>query len=358
MPVRKTGGEGRQNPIRLKNLIAKAAGQLSLAGVSSSDAKDMLRPVEDLLSNEIFFEQQNKSFVAFLSRDFFESYVLKFDVEEEVVVGTHCFVKPILSLLEKDNEFYVLAVSKKQIRVLRCDSLNYQELEIEGIPKDLQDAIRFNDPERVLQYHTSASNVPGSRTATIFHGHGVGIDDEKDDILEYFRQIDKGIHSLLKEKKAPLILACVDYFHPLYKKMNSYSNLIDDGISGNAELLTNHEIYDQARDLLKPYFQRPLVDALVRYDQLGGTDRVSRNIENILSAARSGRVWNLFLQKGISWYGRFNADTGEVTSHDRLEAGDEEISNLAAIYTIQNGGTVFLMDRDPSKPSVCAVFRY
>lgn len=134
-------------------------------------------------------------------------------------------------------------------------------MELPGIPKNLHEANRFNDPERVLQSHTQTPRIPGARSAAIFHVHGIGIDDEKDNLIEYFRQIDKGIHSFLRDKITPLVFAAVDYFHPMYKKISSYPHLYEDGISGNVDLLTNQELYTRAREIVTPYLEKPYKDS-------------------------------------------------------------------------------------------------
>ena len=354
----KAGSEGRQNPIRFKNLIAKAIDLLCTRRLSVTDAKNILMSAENITNNELFWQKQLDSFVACCSRKFSACYSLSFSVEEKVMVGSHFDIKPLLPILMEDSDFYVMALSKNHNRLLSCNPFTYEEVEVKNIPKNLKEAIRFNDPERVLQSHTNTPRIPGERAAVIFHGHGVGIDDEKDDLLEYFRQIDRGLHPLLKDKKIPLVLAAVDYFHPLYKKMSSYPYLFESVISGNAQLLGDRELYYQARELVKVYLQKPLVKALARFDELEGTNRVSKNIQEILEAAKAGKVWNLFLQQGISWWGTLNIETSEVISHDLPEPGDEEILNLAATYTIKNKGIVFLIDSDPHKPAVFAVFRY
>jgi hypothetical protein len=81
-------------------------------------------------------------------------------------------------------------------------------------------------------------------------------------------------------------------------------------------------------------------------------------MQTIIESAVLGRVSNLFLQSDIEWWGKINAETNELISHDSEEPGDEEISNLAAIYTIQNRGDVFLIDKDSSRPEAFAIFRY
>ncbi|HSE39242.1 MAG TPA: hypothetical protein VLH08_00630, partial [Acidobacteriota bacterium] len=296
MPIYKTGSEGRQNPIRFKNLISKAIDQLLERGMSLSDAENMLQPAKNILNNEMFWREQSNSFVVFCSRKFFECYSPEFFVEELVVAGNQFYIKPLLAYLLEDTDFFVLALSKNHLKLLSCNPFTYQEVELKNVPKNLKEALRFNDPERVLQFHTNTPRTPGARAAAIFHGHGVGIDDEKDDLLEYFRQIDRGVHLLLKDKKTPLVLASVDYFHPLYKKMNTYANLFEKGVSGNTELLTSRELYQKGREVLMPFLQKPLMQALAQYDEFAGTDRVSKNIQEILKAAKAGKVWNLFLQ--------------------------------------------------------------
>jgi hypothetical protein len=358
MPVLKGGSQVRQNRIRFKNLIANAIGQLSTAGVSLQDPKNLLIPAKQILNDNSFWEAQSQSFVAYQSNRFFASYSLDFPVEEEVVVGKHFYIKPLLPLLLEDSDFYLMALSKKQIRLFSCDSFNYQEIRVTSIPKNFQEASRFNDPERVLQLHTNTPRTPGSRGAAIFHGHGVGIDDEKDDLLEYFRQIDRGLHPVLKDKKIPLVLAAVDYFHPLYKKMNTYPYVFEEGISGNTDFLADGELYQKGKDIIKPYLEKRKQEAIARFDDFEGTDRVSKNMQTIIEAARAGRVWNLFLQSGVDWWGKLNFETGELISHDLAEPGDEEISNLAAIYTIQNRGNVMLIDKNPSRPAAFAILRY
>jgi hypothetical protein len=42
---------------------------------------------------------------------------------------------------------------------------------------------------------------------THFHGLGASADDEKGGLLRYFRAIDRGLHEMLREERAPLMLA-------------------------------------------------------------------------------------------------------------------------------------------------------
>ena len=53
-------------------------------------------------------------------------------------------------------------------------------------------AIRYDEPEKLMQVHGKTSSFSGRRQA-VFFAHGVGPDDSKDDIRRYLQQIDKGL---------------------------------------------------------------------------------------------------------------------------------------------------------------------
>lgn len=358
MPIYKIGSALSQNSIRLKNLIAKAINQLRFNGLPLEEAKKILTPSENILNDKSFWQEQTDSFVMFASKQFFAFYCFNSSVKEEVLVGNRFYIRPLSSVLDEDGEFYVLALSKNHFRLLKCNQFTYDEVQPQSVPKNLKDALKFKDPERVLQYHTNTAHIPGSRGAAVFHGHGVGTDDEKDDLMEYFRVIDRGIHPVLRDENAPLILAAVDYFHPLYDRVNSYPHLFEERIPGNADLLNNQQLYDQAKQLLKPHFTKPLLETIAEFDDLEGTARVSKNVKEILKATIAGKVRKLLLQSDSYQWGKFNSENSEVESHEFAEPGDEEILNLCAIYTVRNKGKVFSTEKDNLKSPVRAIFRY
>jgi len=49
-------------------------------------------------------------------------------------------------------------------------------MDLGDTPRKIEDILKYDDPEKQLQYHTGTSSGKGKRSA-IFHGHGVGTDD-------------------------------------------------------------------------------------------------------------------------------------------------------------------------------------
>jgi hypothetical protein len=184
--------------------------------------------------------------------------------------------------------------------------------------------------------------------------------DFKMDILRYFRRIDHGISDLLKDEHAPLILAGVDYLHPLYREVNTHPHLVDGGIAGNPEHLSVEELHAKAWTILEPFFQKARQDAIARYQQNLDTTRTSHNLQEIVPAAYGGRIELMFVDTESRQWGTFDPVAGEVHLHQEEKPADEDLLEFATIYTILKKGIVYMIEPKEMKErtSVAAVFRY
>lgn len=67
----------------------------------------------------------------------------------------------------------------------------------------------------------------------VFHGHGIG--DEVDRVLQerFLRKVDEGLWEVLREERAPLVLAGVGHLCAIFREVTRYANVLDQGIEGN-----------------------------------------------------------------------------------------------------------------------------
>lgn len=217
------------------------------------------------------------------------------------------------------------------------------------------EALKYDKPEKQLQWHTRAAQRGAERDA-MFHGHGVGVDDAKDRILRYFRVIDAGLRDFLGNERVPLVLAGVEYYFPIYRQANTYPHLTNDGVPGSPEGRRAEELHRHAWDVVQPLFQRARQETLGRYRQLAETDRAFTDLAKILPATRQGRVECLFVDPRAEQWGTFASDSSMVYLHEQQEPGDDDLLDLALVHTLSSGGTVFPTDRDGVP--VAAMFRY
>lgn len=360
MPTQRVGREMQQNPVRLKNLLGEARQKLLERGLRSPQADQFLEPAQALLDNTDFWQHQSDGLAVFAAPDLLRTYRLPLPFEEQVVVNNRFYLKPVLPLLKDEGYFYILALSQNEVKLLRGTPYQVSEVEVEGLPQSLAEALKYDEPEKQLQFQTNTPDMRGERAAQ-FHGHGVGEDDKKERLLRYFQQIDKGLHPLLQNEQAPLVLAGVEYLFPLYREANSYAPLMEAGIEGNPKLLSAEELQAQAWTLVRPVLQQAQQAARDRFEQAINTGAAaSKEIKEIVPAAYYGRVETLFVAVGQQRWGKFDPMTGAVHLHEKAEPDDEDLLDTAAIQTFLNGGTVYALEPEemPVSTGAAALFRY
>jgi hypothetical protein len=343
VPTQPGGGEADR--IHWRKAITRAEEALEQRGLRGVEAKALLRPARELLEDPTFWREQGHGLAFFLAEGFLRLYRLPVTFEELVVVGRRFHVTPLLPLLGGDGRFFVLALSQNGVRLLQGTRQAISAVDLTGVPRNLAEALATHDVDEPLTFHTRPAGGLGSWTA-IYHGHGVGIDDHKDDLLRYFQRIDRGLHPLLRQEHAPLVLAGVGYLLPLYRQAGTYPHLLEQGVEGNPDHLSDHELHRRAWALVEPLFQRSRQQALERYEQLAGTARAACDLEQVVPATCRGELEVLFVAPSRRAWGRFDPDTKEVRCHEQPEPGDEDLVNVAAIHTLRHGGTVYALGPD------------
>ncbi|MBI4633519.1 MAG: hypothetical protein HY742_06490 [Deltaproteobacteria bacterium] len=358
MPTHRSGAETQQNQIRLKNLLREAEEKLVAGGMRPQEAKALLEQAQGLSGNIPFWRKQSDGLALFLSPEMFGFYCLPATFEKLVVVSNRFHLKPLLPLLGVEKRFYILALSQNNLRFIEGTAQGAREIDLETIPRNLDEALRYDEPEKQIRFHTGKSGN-GKRT-TMTSGHGSTRDDAKENIFKYFRLIDKGLRNLLRDERAPLVLAGVDYLFPIYREANTYANLMNEGIPGNPEGMSTEQLHKQALALVTPSFRNTENDALSLYRQSSGTGLTSNDIGEIVPAAYHGRVGMLFFATGYQEWGAIDSE-GNIARRGKGEkSSEEDLLDFAAIHTFLNGGTVFPLAQEkiPDNTPLAAVFRY
>jgi len=359
MPTHRVFPETKQGPIRFKNLLREAEEQLKAAGLRSPESKKILKPARDLIKDNLFWHRQGDGLAAFLSPDLLYHYRLPLKFDELLVVTDRFHIKPLLPLFSHDGRFYILALSQNEVRLFHCTRYSAREVELKGVPRSLNEALKYDDPERQLQFHTRAPAAGGERAA-IFHGHGGKTDDAKSNILRYFQQVDGGLRNILREEDAPLVLAGVEYLFSIYREASNYSHLTEIGISGNPEGMKAEALHEQAFKIIEPIFLKAQEEAMGQYRQFAGSERASNRLKEIIPASWEGRIDVLFVAVGVQRWGYYDPEKRTFHLHAEPEPGDEDLLDFAAVHTYLNGGTVFAVKPEemPDPALLCALFRY
>jgi len=159
LPTEMAGNEIDQSRIRLKNLIKETEEKLKKTSMLDKDIPKLLEPLETLVNDSMFWSYQNQGLAIFVSKDNFFYYKLPTNFDELTMVSNRFHIKPLLSLFNYNGQFYVLALSKQEVRLLQCTRYSVSELQLEGVPSNMAEALQYDDPEKQLQFHLAPLEV-------------------------------------------------------------------------------------------------------------------------------------------------------------------------------------------------------
>jgi hypothetical protein len=358
-PVHPFTPASAQKPVRLKKAIQSVEQLLENQSTDPSQKRDLLEPLYEFDANETNEERRGSGFVLFRSPRIFRYFYVSSPLNELVTVASHFYILPLLPLAAADRSFYILSLSQKNIRLLRCTNASCEEIPLpRSIPRTLEDAIQTDRPDHVLDNRAWGGPSTGSMRGVMF---GTSTDREtKDEYLRHFyKEVDKGVGDLLKNEEAPLVLAGVEYELALYHRVSSYPHLLDEGVRGAPDSLNEDELRNRALPLAERHFAAPLEDALLAYEKLG-LERRAADWKEVVKAAYTGRVAHLFLTEGASRMGVFDQASQTVEQHEQPAPGDEDLVNAAAVETLLHGGLVDIVPQEkaPEGAPVAALLRY
>lgn len=358
LPTERVGPEGKKNSLRFKNLKRLAEKEILARGLRKTETAELLAPLERLLEDSLFWQNQSEGLAVFRSADFFRFFRLPLRFKETLVVARRFHLKPLFPLFSEEGRFYILALSRKKVRFLRADRQTLDEVPLKGVPSSLEEALKCEAPEKQLQFHTRTPPAMGRRSA-MFHGHGGGIDESKEDLRRFCQQVERGVKKILRGEKAPLVIAGVKSILALYREVNSYRKLLEEAVPGNPLESADSRLHKQAWKIVQPFFRKAGEEAAARYRQQMGTGLASKDIREVIPAAAHGQVEALFVPVGVQLWGTFDPKANSI----RLEKenhGGGDLLDFAAVHTFLSGGTVHAVNprEMPDDGPVAALFRY
>jgi hypothetical protein len=359
LPTHVAGEQGQQDPVRLKNLLQGAEEQLSAGWMRAPEARELLKAARKLPDNAAFWGKRSHGLAIFVAPQLFCKYRLPLEFDELLFVNRRFHIKPLLPMLSSGNRFLILALSQNNVRLFTASQHAVAMVDVPGLPASMPEALNYTAADRGLQVHSGMRGSHGKQAA-VFHGQGGQPDTRKEDLALFFRMVDAALHPVLRDETAPLLLAGVEYLLPIYREVNSYSNLAPPTLSGNCDYLTAHQIHQRAWPLMEPIFHAAREVAVARYHQLAGTGKASSDIRQIVTAAHEGKVETLFVDVHALQWGLFHPEAARVELHDTQAMGDEDLLDLAAAQTLLHRGTVYSVERAsvPGDELAAAVYRY
>ncbi|MES2733411.1 MAG: hypothetical protein V4714_16820 [Bacteroidota bacterium] len=344
LPTHRKGHEVNEGYdfILFKNHLQKLRADLQQRGLKSQEVENLLAPLNELLHDNEFWKNQSEGLAVFRSAQVFHYFQSPIPFEEFSQVNNQFLLQPLLPLFNCQKPYHILHLTKNGATLFNADQYAISKVDTQELfPAGLEEITQTYEFEKQYQGRVLGSGEGNAAS----RGDTTEFNNEKDFLLpEYFRGINEGIRQLMGDENTPLVLASVEYYHPIYRQANTYSKLFAKGLTGNFEHVPTKELHRLANELLADYFVEPQNKRIERYQNSSGTDLTSTDLRQILEAAVTGRIDTVFIKKTAQVWGRFDEQNLKATIHDDYHENDEQLLNKLALLTIQNGGEAYLMD--------------
>ncbi|MEJ2585784.1 MAG: hypothetical protein P8Z38_12375 [Robiginitalea sp.] len=331
--------------------------ELESLSLEISEIEDRLGPIVELVQDGTFWRKQSEGLAIFASGDWFKTFRLPISFAPMHYIGTGFYLVPLVGELAESNPFYLLSLELENIRLFRGSRRGMEEISIEGkVPDRLEDRVGYDYEQKSLQMHRQA---PGDGKSG-YHGHAESDWDRKNEILRYFRSVDKGLEPLL-DPKWPLLIASQEYLAAIYREATSFSNTLEETLIVNLSEATLTELHEGALEVLRPRLEADRLGKWAAFSQFHGTGKATAQMDEILRAAVEGRIDTLFIASGAELWGTFDDRNLEVHTVDKPSSEAESLVNRAVRLTLQHGGEVY--ERDPAEMPgkdlpAAALYRY
>lgn len=353
MPSRPGGAPEDRN--RYAALIEEARGRLvELSGARV--AARLLRPLA-ALSKPAFWQASTEGLALFHCADHSALFRLPVKLPERVLVAESFQVRPLVDFLGTNQHFYVLALSQGRVGFFKGNSLGLAPVELPAGLGSLEEALGPAERERVKTQHQSSRG--GGRS--VVGGTNAQDSSRDEDLARWFRLIDAALWEILRDEKAPLVLAGPEREVHIYQRISRYAGLAARSVHENLAKASSAELHKRVWPIVQEIARASEERVLERYQQLVSSARALDEIRALAQFAVTGRVRELLLDKDALLYGKFDRENGALELHGTQggSAAEDVLDGIAEAVLIR-GGEVYSLPREcmPTKSPVAGTLRW
>jgi hypothetical protein len=346
------------NPLETEALFKNAIRDLEKKlkeTASGVEIPGLMQPVRALAATAETAGFWAQSIILFRSPDLFRCFLLPEPAKETTTVEERFQVRPLFSALARDQRFYLLALSRGNVRLFHCTPHRAGEEDLRGLaPQDIRVWMGTWKPDHVLDNRAVAGPGAGSSKGVAFT---TSRDKERHSqyLAHFYKEVDRGIESILRRDGAPLILAGVEEEITIYRQVNTYPRLLEKAVSGSPDGMDDHAVHKLGREIAGEVPSEALAKTFARFERYRDSARVSSDAGQIIPAALDGRVADFVFSKSAELRG-CTLDSRQIELRD----DGEDLLNATALWTIQRGGQAFALREEemPAGAEVAAVFRF
>lgn len=329
-----------------------AFGNLSKAGLEQLDATGFDKRRKARLEAELaalgeddsFWRLQARGLAVLATPDNIRTFRLATSIMDRVEVSDRFHLKPLLRAIAFPQHAFILALSENAARLIEVlPDVQPSTVKVPDMPKSASDAVGRASVNNLTQ----GTRIADAQGQTIL-------------LRQYARQVEARLRPVLAGRETPLILAASEPLGPIFRAVNSYPALADEGISASPDRLSNGQLADAARPVLDRLYSRQVEAAKALYQSRLGQQRATTDVAKAARAATMGAVELLLVDIDSVVAGTVDETDGTVSFASAASAASYDVIDDIAGRAIDTGAK-FLAVRHadiPENAPLAAVLRY
>jgi hypothetical protein len=344
-PLRDEYSQVTKPVTRIVAALQEARRLLDTKGFTPAECDDLLQPLMKLAARTDWAARKG-SMLMFRAPDFTMTNFWPETLAPRVHFGQEFLLLPLLPGFLSKHDFWLLGLTTKAVRLFRGTRHGLVEVPLpRGVPRNLAEAgetvaPELVTPDRTLNGRSSAGRSVGNRKGVQF-GMSAAHEVKAAYLHDFFKDIDRGIRSVLAHDPQPLILAGVTREIAIYRDINTYSPVLTGAIHGSPFTPGPEALYRKALDLMSAYSAMAMDGAPRKLDDAASRGLLATDPVQLIRAANAGQIDELILSPNAPGFGQ-----------------REELINWAALAAIRTSGTIGFLEQGGSDSGITGILRF
>lgn len=347
MGTHKSAPDNKGDRIQFKNLMNDA-----LEKIEDKATKNVIESqLTALYADEGFWIHNLNGLAVLADEKELAVYRINRELKNQVSVGDHFNLKPLLRHFQSDDEYFILGLSKEEFVVYKGNRYQFEKIEFDENLDMTKDEVLGTQVEGRTLNVGNYGGLDGGN----YHGHNARSEEEKIDTQRYFQYIDRFILKYLKNpNNRPIIILGLTEHQGEFRKISANPHIIKAGIEVSLESVRNDEkdLLKKIWTIIEPVLLEKTNDLLSRFHVNKEDESASSDVSEIAGALIEGRVDTLVLEDGKSFPNQYRALNDYKKEEDVLNIF-LELANKTKAKVI-----VLPQEKMPGDSGAFAIYRY